>query len=201
MKLLHVTFTGPVIDDQDLLDQLPKALAGLLRHRNGFIQFHGGLHVRGACREPAWHSLRDAWLGENAFHRLYPEVTPKDVPFAEDCVGDQFLLREGTVWRLFAETGETESLEMTLSQFLESAQNDPIEELGLQPIMQFQQEGGTLEPGQLLAAYPPFCTEEAEDGVSVSAVPSGERHRLLAEFAAKFRELPDGGQLDVEVTD
>lgn len=58
-----MTFTGPPLDDEDLLARLPAKLAGLLRQVNGFIQFHGGLHVRGACREPAWHSLRDAWDG------------------------------------------------------------------------------------------------------------------------------------------
>jgi hypothetical protein len=201
MKLDHVTFTGPAIDDPELLAKLPKGLATLLEQTNGFIQFHGGLHVRGACLAPSWHSVREAWLGENAFHELYPEVTPDDVPFGEDSLGDQFLLREGTVWRLFAETGEMESLEMTFSQFMQSVQNDPIEELGLQPLMQFQEDGENLEPGQLLSAHPPFCTEEAEEGVTVSAVSSDERHRFLAEFAAKLRELPEDGELDGEVSD
>src|SRR5688500_691944 len=106
MQLEHVTFTGPPIDDEEILARLPASLAGILRQLTGFIQNHDGLHVRGACREPAWHSLRDAWLGEQAFHRLYPDVRPDDVPFAEDCLGDQFLLREGRVWRLYGETGE-----------------------------------------------------------------------------------------------
>ena len=201
MKLDHVTFTGPAIDDHDLLDKLPKALAGVLQQTNGFIQYHGGLHVRGACHAPAWHALRDAWIGDDAFHRHYPEMTADDIPFGEDSLGDQFFLREGIVWRLFAETGEIESLEMNFSQFMASVQNDPIEELALQPLMQFQEDGGNLEPGQLLAAHPPFCTEKAEDGVTVSAVPSAERHRFLAEFAAKIRDLPDGEQVDIDVGD
>jgi hypothetical protein len=201
MKLDHVTFTGPAIDDQEMLDKLPGELAGLLQQINGFIQFHGGLHVRGACLAPTWHSLRQAWLGESAFHQLYPEMTPEDIPFGEDSLGDQFFLREGIVWRLFGETGEIESLEMTFKQFMAAVQTDPTEELGLQPLMQFQQDGGTLQPGQLLAAYPPFCTEEAEDGISVSAVSSDERHRFLADFAAQIRDVPDGGNIDIELTD
>ena len=46
MQLAHITFTGPPIDDPDILGMLPTGLAGLLRQLNGFIQFHGGLHVR-----------------------------------------------------------------------------------------------------------------------------------------------------------
>ena len=201
MKLDHVTFTGPAIDDHDLLDKLPKALAGVLRETNGFIQYHGGLHVRGACHAPAWHSLRDAWIGDDAFHQHYPEMTPEDIPFGEDSLGDQFFLREGIVWRLFAETGEIESLEMNFSQFMESVQKDPIEELALQPLMQFQEDGGDLEPGQLLAAFPPYCTEEAEEGVTLAAIPSAERHSFLAEFAAKIRDLPDGERINFKFTD
>ena len=196
MKLDLVTYVGPEIDDQKLLEKLPKDLAKLLSQVNGFIQFHGGLHVRGVCTSPTWHSLRSAWMGENAFHRFYPEVGRDDIPFAEDCLGDQFFLQEGTVWRLFAETGELESLEMTFSKFLASAQANPDEFLGLHYLKQFQSEGGVLEPGQLLTSYPPFCSEQAEDGVKLTAISSEERYRFLADFAAQMRAMPDDDDFD-----
>src|ERR1022692_4903684 len=156
MKSDHVTYTGPAIDDPEVLEQLPKALADLLQQTNGYIHYHGGLHVRGACKAPAWHSLREAWNGPNAYHRLYPDVKPEDIPFAEDCLGDQFLLRGREVWQLFAETGEVESLEASFKEFMANVVDDPGEHLGLHPLLQFQREGGHLQPGQLLAAYPPF---------------------------------------------
>jgi hypothetical protein len=187
----HVTFRGPAIDDRDILAKLPRGLTDLLAQVNGYVQFHGGLHVRGACLEPAWHGLRDAWKGEHAFHRLYPDVSPQDIPFAEDALGDQFLLRDGEVWRLFAETGEVESLDVSFAQFFKEVEADAVEFLSLEPLLQFQQEGGDLEPGQLLSAYPPFCTEESENGVSLSAVPSLERRLFLAEFASRMRETPE----------
>jgi hypothetical protein len=202
MKLDHLTFSGPAIleGDREMLAKLPKELAALLQQVNGFIQFHGGLHVRGACLAPAWHSLRDAWIGKNAFHQLYPDVTPEDIPFAEDCLGDQFLLREGDVWHLFAETGELESLESTFKAFFQNVEDDPGEHLGLHPLLQFQREGGHLLPGQLLAAYPPFCLEESEDGVSLRAISSDERRQFLADFAKQMRELPEGGKIDIKWT-
>src|SRR4029077_6051719 len=127
MKLDQVSYSGPAIDDSALLSKLPKVLAKLLQETNGFILFKGGLHVRGICADPHWHSLRAAWLADDAFHRLYPEVSPDDIPFGGDSLGDQFLLREGIVWRLFAETGEVESLEMSFSQFMDAVQKDPVE--------------------------------------------------------------------------
>lgn len=201
MKIEHTNFNGPAIDDAELLAKLPKELAALLQVTNGFIQFHGGFHVRGACLAPAWHSLRDAWVGDNAFHRLYPDVTADDIPFAEDCMGDQFLLRDGTVWHLFAETGEVESLESSFAEFMQNVLDDPGEHLGLHPLLQFQREGGHLQAGQLLAAYPPFCLEESDDGVTLKAIPGAERRRFLADFAKQMRELPDGAKLDIKWTE
>ncbi len=186
MKLDLITYTGPAIDDPEILAKLPTPVASLLEQTNGFIQYHGGLHVRGACLAPKWHSLRDAWIGENAFHRLYPEVDLDDIPFAEDCLGDQFLLREGEVWRLFCETGEMESLEIGFKKFMKEAADDPVEILGFEPLLKFQKEGGKLEPGQLLAALPPFCSEEAESGVKLTAVNAEERRRSLAKLAAEM---------------
>lgn len=188
MNLEHVSYTGPAIDDPEMLARLPKELATLLQKMNGFIQFHGGLHVRGACLTPEWHSLRSAWVGEDSFHKLYSEVMADDVPFGEDCMGDQFLLRGGDVLQLFCETGEVEPLEMTFKEFMDAAQDDPGENLGLHPLLQFQREGGKLQPGQLLDAHPPFCMEESADGVSLKAVPTLERRRFLADLAGNMHD-------------
>ncbi len=201
MELQHVTFIGPTLDDPELFARLPANMAKLLEQINGFIQFHGGLHVRGACRGPAWHSLREAWEGKAAFHILYPEVRIDDIPFAEDCLGDQFLLRDGQVWRLAAETGDLEWLDVGLDGFFEAVQADPVEFLSLHPLLQFQREGGFLEPGQLLAAFPPFCTKESADGVSLVALSASERRLFLADLSAQLRDMPDGEQIDFRVVE
>ncbi len=201
MELDQVTFVGPSIDDTEILALLPRNLAGLLQQLNGFIQYGGGLHFRGACQKPTWHSIREAWLGEDAFHRLYPTVIPSDIPFAEDCMGDQFLLRAEQVWKLSAETGEVESLGVSLGAFLRSAQANPVEYLSMEPLSQFEQEGGKLEPGQLLAAWPPFCVKQAAEGVHLAAIPADERHQFLADFARQIRDVPDGGEIKVKWED
>lgn len=185
------------MDDAEILDAVPADLQLLLEQVNGLVAYEGGLHVRGACRQPEWHSLRHAWHGPQAFHELYAAVEREDVPFAEDAVGDQWLLRGESVWRLAAETGDVDSLDQTLRAFLAAVQRDPVERLGLQPLMKFRSEGGALAPGQLLNVYPPFCTVEAARGVHLSAVPTGERLCFLAELA---RQLPAEGPFEISVT-
>ncbi len=105
MELSGVTFHGPTLGNVTLVSELPTDYAATLREVNGFIAFDGGFHLRGICDEPAWHSLFAAWRGEGALHRVFSALLESDVPFAEDCMGDQFVLRDSVVRRLAAETG------------------------------------------------------------------------------------------------
>lgn len=199
MQLNHITYQGPPSDDAALLAQLPENLAALLGSVNGFIQYGGGLHVRGACLKPEWHSLRRAWRGPQAISALFPAAEPDWIPFAQDCVGDQFLLRDAQVLHLAAETGEVQDLNLTLGEFLKRASADPVDFLAMEPLLQFQNTHGALAAGDLLHAYPPFCTKEAAQGVSLRAVPAWEVHRTHAEFARALP--PDGTQVQIGTSD
>ena len=199
MELSHITYQGPPLDDPEILGQLPDSLKSLLNSLNGFVQFGGGLHVRGACTAPEWHSLRRAWQGPTAIHELFAAVSEEWVPFAEDCVGDQFLLTDERVVRLSAETGEVEYLEMSLLEFLRSANSDPVEFLALQPLLQFRNDHGGLPDGQLIHVYPPFCTKEAARGVSLRSIPAWELHQFHSELA---KALPkDGNLFRIQISD
>lgn len=191
MRASDTTYIGPEITDREILERLPSGLREVLINSNGFILFEGGLHIRGACYEPAWHSLREVWLGKNPLHRLFSALQPSDVPFGEDCVGDQFILRDDKVMRLDSETGVMESLDVGIDVFLQKAERNPLEYLGLYPLMQFQKDGSKLKPGELLNVYPPFCTKESGNGVSLKAVPTFERIRFLSEFAKKIGDVKD----------
>jgi hypothetical protein len=190
-------YLGPPIDDPHLLDRLPSEYRDLLERTNGYISYNGGLHVRGACLTPTWHSLREAWEGKSAIHRLYPAVLAADIPFAEDPLGDQFVLRGGYVFHLAAETGELFPLNLTLVAFDAAVRHDPDEFLNLAPLRRFQIDGGTLEPGELLSAYPPFCFKFEGDR-SYRAIAHADRMAFLADLARQLSTLPDGSDVRVK---
>ena len=201
MELNYITYTGPQFEENpSLLSALPQNLVSLLKQINGFVQFHGGLHVRGVCATPSWHSLESVMSGEIALHRLYPVLTPSDIPFAQDCVADQYILRDGIVHKLEAETGALESLGVGLGSFFSAIQENPIEYLAMQPLLQFQSEGGSLEPGQVLQAYPPFCTVQAGAGVCLSSISAQEAIVFLADFARQISDIPTGGKFNIRIT-
>ncbi len=202
MELDHVTYRGPNFeDDHRLAARLPDNLRGLLKQINGFIQYVGGLHLRGLCAEPAWHGLDLVWTGPLALHENYAEVRPDDVPFAQDCMADQFLLRGKDVLKLYAETGELEDLSLDLRGFLEEANRDPVEFLGMHPLLQAVQDGHEPKPGQVLHAYPPFCMKAEGHEVSLRPVPIEEALAYLAHLSKEIRDLPEGAEIELKITD
>ena len=197
MDIKNITFKGPPVDDWETYRRLPTNYRNLLKGINGFIQFNGGFHLRGACIAPNWHALATVWTGELSLSKLFSEIEPSDIPFGQDCFGDQYFLRKKIVHRLHGEDGTIETVKCGLFEFLENIQNNPIQYLRLQPLLMFARNGEKLEPGQLLNAYPPFCTKESGSGVSLKAVPYDEQIRYLAQLSTFLGNIPDGGQLKV----
>jgi len=201
LELSGLIYTGPEITNPEILETLPSNLRNLLTQINGFVAFNGGLHLRGACPEPRWHSITEVWRGPHALHTLYPAVSTEEIPFGQDCMGDQFLLRDGLVYKLFTETGNKVSLDIDFAQFLQEAVTDPVEYLELQPLLQYLEESGPLEPGKILIAYPPFCTLEAEEGVTLTAMPALEALEYLSSLANKMGSIPEGGKIKFEIAE
>jgi len=201
MELSDLIYRGSNISDQDILQDLPESYRRLLLQINGFIAFDGGLHIRGAVVAPEWHSLRFIWKGDHALYKLFTNLRSTDIPFGQDYIGDQFILREEKVYRLTAENGELKDLEMDLDGFLKRSRENPVEFLTLHPLLQFQSEGGKLQPGQLLNALPPYIMKESENGVTLRAIPMFEQITFLADFADQIFGVPDGVEIKLKVVD
>ncbi len=150
--------------------QLPKGLQSFYNNIDGLVAFNGGLHIRGLRSKPGWHSLMPYWKGAKALHHVYEELRPTDIPFAQDCLGDQFFLRLGTVWNLMAESGDVEDLELDFDGFIEACMDDPVDFLSLEPLIAFMGNGGELLAGELLVADPPFSHEAADYHMSKAPV-------------------------------
>ena len=198
-EFTEIIYTGPVADDRQALESLPDELFDFLSETNGLVAFEGGLHIRGACTEPAWHALETVWWGSHALHKLYPKtVTPDDIPFAQDCVGDQFLLRDDKVIHLFGETGEVEPLNLAVTEFIEKAKSDPMDFLSLHPLRKFIREGRHLMPGKLLHVFPPYIAQDEEGkDVRITTAPALEVLQYLADLARQVQEAGPGGQIQI----
>jgi hypothetical protein len=174
------------ITDEEIVEFLPDDLAEFYEEINGIIAFQGGLQIRGCVKEPRWNSLYEAWKGENALYKTYTNLYKEDVPFAQDCMGDQYFLREEMVWILQAETGEVFDLEVDFFDFIDEAIEDPVDFLSLHPLVQYLSEDGELNPGQLLSCSPPL-SEDVPDGTEYIMKPVDAEKQLnwLKEYYKK----------------
>ncbi len=192
-------YEGPAVAAEHIPDDLPQDLRDLLLETNGYIGMGGALHFRGVGDVPDWHSLERVWRGDEALSELYDDVAPDDVPFAQDCLGDQYLLREGRVLCLQAETGEIESLDTGIAGFVLRAMADPNKVCGAGFVARLKDEGHELAPGELINVYPPLCFEEAAGGVSLHAVPALELLAWHAELARQLATAEDGERVEIDV--
>jgi hypothetical protein len=191
MAATDYSYIGPPVDDSYILAELPVPLMRVLLERNGFIAYDGGLHVRGACLAPSWHSLRYWMRSDDALHRQFSAVHESDVPFAEDAFGDQYLTRDDEVHRLVAAQGEVQALSFGVKGFLAAVERDPVGFLGMEPLRKFRDAGGVLAPGELLSPDPPSMAAESSGIVGFRAIPAAERIALLAKLARTVEESPD----------
>jgi hypothetical protein len=190
----------PDVDPSRETADLPVALARLLEPVDGLVAIEGGLHILGARSRLAWHDLHQVWKGERALSILYDAVFPGDVPFAANCMGDQFLLRGESVVQLIAETGELEPVDGSLESFLRRcAAGDPEIWLGLRYLKQFEDENGRLDPARVLLPYPLLTMAESEKGVRLAALPAEEALEFHASLARRIADLPDGARVKITV--
>ena len=167
----QMTYRGPDIDDTDILSALPSHYEELLIDVNGFILNGGWLHVRGACSNPHWHSIREAWMGPRALHHSFTALLPSDVPFAQDALGNQFIIRSDRIFKLNGEKGLLEPLDCTFPELLKALFVDPDKYVQLDHIRHFQEIDGPLEPGELLNAYPPIASRPLREASTISLRP------------------------------
>lgn len=179
-----VTYLNHELHEKEVFELLPDEMRAFYREINGIVAYNGGFQIRGCGTGPSWNSLDDFWKGENALHKTYSNLLPTDIPFAQDCMGDQYVFRAGSVWHLLSETGELDDLELEFDEFIDEVVEDPVEFLSLYPLLEFMETGEELQPGELLAPSVPF-TEEAGDDYTFSKQTVEHRLKWLAEYYKK----------------
>ncbi|MEM1221806.1 MAG: hypothetical protein AAGH40_03520 [Verrucomicrobiota bacterium] len=194
MKLSNITWEAGSSTDIPMLNNLPKELHDLVADSGGFIVHHGAIHFRGCTEAPKWNSIREVYWGDGSLKMKYPQIDVDDIPFAHDQVGDFYLWRNEEIFHLDSETGDVSRFEHSFDLFIKG-----IEE-NIEEYLQISLDR-RLEPGRALHVYPPFCTAEASDGVSMRDVSVEELIEFHADFAKQIRDIPEGGKIPVELTE
>lgn len=193
MNLRDTIYIGGEIDDQETYDIIPEFLRAFYKEHNGFIAYKGGLHVRGCVLSPSWHSLGYVWHGSSKLADLFECVKPDDIPFAQDCFGDQYLIRENEIIRLLSETADLEFLEVDFNGFIKRAMENPADYLNIGNL-----DALNIQPGLLLSVVPPFCFK-SESERSFKLTDAEERIRFLSDLSKQIKDLPDGTGIQMKI--
>ena len=163
MEFKGVTYRGEAEIDEELSMRIPEYLLDFYRKSNGIIAYNGGLQIRACTQEDHWSSLGRYWTGDKALSSRYSNLLATDIPFGQDCVGDQFFLREDVVWLLSAETGDIVDMEASFFDFLENCIEDPVEYLAMEPLVHHLDMEGSLAPGMLVHVVPGMSLDLPDD--------------------------------------
>lgn len=173
----------------------------LLERRNGGYFYGGALHVLGAAREPAFHSLA-AWNEPGLWKTYYGPEVEQLTFFAGDAFGDQFGLDAGgKVYTLRAEQGLVEELADDFDQWLLMAVEAPDELLARGTFTRWIQQHRHLPHGSQLQAYPPFLFAENPEDVELEPVEALENMHFHAALAQQLQAIPEGARVKVEFTE
>lgn len=73
--------------------------------------------------------------------------------------------------------------------------------MGLEPLLQIQEQGQSIEPSKAIHVYPPFCTEEAKNGVSLKLVSNTEALTFLSDFSKQINMAYDSEKIEVRISE
>ena len=189
---------GPVEIACDLIrDRDHKSLLSL---HNGLTAFDGGLRIFGTM--PGKLPALQEWNEQNSWRSAYKELV-KDtlIFFAEDVFGNQFAFDDGNVVYFDAENGRFAPFANSFSEWLSIILEDPVDTLQLMLYKNWLDKGERLEPCEHLCPLYPFIVKANPPLTELYRVMSMEDMLYKGNFAYQIKDLPDGAQIKMRVTE
>ncbi|MCZ7572901.1 MAG: SMI1/KNR4 family protein [Ardenticatenaceae bacterium] len=179
---------------------LHKELEELLALKNGFFVFESALHIFPLGPASEGYDL-GPWNSNDLWRAEYGDMAVGSLFFAEDIFGEQFCLREGRVWRFDPETGEYERVATNLEGWARRILQNYEQETGYPLAHAWQETHGRLPPRERLLPKMPFVLGGEYNVENLYAQDAVKGMKSRAYLARQIRDLPDGAQIQFEITD
>jgi len=177
-----------------------KDLAELLEQRNGFLAFEGALHVFPLGPGAEGYELM-AWNSQELWRFAYDDMASDHLFFAEDVFGEQFSIRADRIWRFNPETGDSEDVAASLEHWAQGILQNYEVETGHKLAHAWQERHGPLPIRERLVPKIPFVAGGQFDVDNLSSVDAAEGMRYRGHIATQIRDLPNGAQIRLAVTE
>jgi hypothetical protein len=184
--------TCPLVADRDH--------KSLLSKHNGLTAFDGGLRIFGTVPQ-VLPGLQD-WNKKDGWRLEYRELIKKNlVFFAEDVFGNQFAFDGARVVYFDVENGRATPFANSFSDWLSIILEDPVDTLQLVRYKNWLKKGERLEPSEHLCPTYPFVVKADPPLHELYRVSSAQDMRYKGHFAYQIKDVPDGAQIKIKVTD
>lgn len=176
-------------------------LRSLLEMKNGFFCFEGALQVYSTDCQSEYICLRD-WNAPNLWRFEYMEMDdPKVLFFAQDIFGCQFGMTGQSIVQFDPETGSFENLDASIEDWARRILSNYRAMTGYPIAHNWQVANGRIRSNYRLIPITPFVLGGAFELGNLFSAPMIEGMVTRAAIARQIRDVPDGGQIRLVVTD
>jgi len=174
-------------------------LNDILSVRNGFFAYEGSLLFRPVDNVENLEGLID-WNSVSLWKGLYsnPEVD-EHFFFAENIFGEQFSIKEGSIFQFYPETAEFEPFASSFGEWAKKIISEPDFITGHQIAHLWQSENGALKLGERLAPSLPFVLGGDYDLSNLKRTSDIDLIRFRAQLANQIQDLPDGAEIKIDL--
>lgn len=170
----------------------------MLSKMNGGYGFEGALHFFSAdeaCKDLSierWNS-NDLWRSD------YKELDPLGYFFAEDVFGNQFFIKNERISTFDPETGETEEIADSLSDWASEIVGDYDFYTGHSLAHEWQEVHGPIPQGSRLLPKIPFVTGGEYEVENLYALDSVKAMKYRASIALQIKDMSDGSKINIKI--
>lgn len=168
--------------------------------KNGFYVFESALLVRPFSSEKPPLGVAE-WNDPSGWKRKFDANLSAEIFFAEDVFGEQFSLRENGIFKFNPETGEVKLFAENLDAWAEKILDNFALHTGQPLAHEWQKQNGALPRGCRLAPKLPFVFGGEYAISNLASMSDVELIEFRAQIANQIANLPDGAQIQIEISD
>jgi hypothetical protein len=175
---------------------LASELLELLHARHGFYAFGPALHVLPCASTDLSWGIAD-WNMPGLWKHAYHSFVDPGLCFAEDVFGNQFSIKDGTVYRFLVETGTLEPVAASLEKWAALILADDRRWTGWPFARRWAQRHGPLPLHKRLHPAVPFVCGGSYEADNLRPIDAAEMMASWGSFACRIRDLPDGAKITI----
>jgi hypothetical protein len=179
---------------------LANDLYNMLHEKNGFFLFGPALHVFPCeSNELSWGIVD--WNMPGLWKHEYSSFVDLGLCFAEDIFGNQFCIKDGSVFSFDVETGNLKQIASSLDDWAGLILGNDRFWTGWPIAQQWSEIHGAFPLHKRFHAATPFCCGGSYGLENLRPIDAGEMMAGWGSFATQIRNIPEGDQFQLKIVD